>query len=133
LEQVRQYASDAGVANVVHFLGVRADMPRLMGGADMMLLPSYFEGFPVVLVESQTVGLPAIVSDKVADEVDLGLELVKFVSIDNGARPWMDAIAQLRNHNRDHNPSQRLAALRSLGFDVAENAQRLTAVYLAAR
>jgi glycosyltransferase EpsF len=44
-----------------------------MANADIMILPSLHEGFPVVLVESQAVGLSTLVSDNVSQEVDLGL------------------------------------------------------------
>ena len=48
-----------GLQEQVLLLGLRADIPELMAAADVMLLPSLHEGFPVVLVESQAAGLPA--------------------------------------------------------------------------
>src|SRR5690606_16765613 len=59
--------------NEVVILGLRSDIPQLMAGADVMLMPSLSEGFPVVLVEAQSVGIPSLVSDTVSPEVDLNV------------------------------------------------------------
>lgn len=45
--------------NVVYFLGMRNDVPQLMQAMDVFLLPSHFEGLPVVGIEAQAAGLPS--------------------------------------------------------------------------
>jgi glycosyltransferase EpsF len=130
LDQVREYAKKSGEAKNIHFLGIRDDIPRLLGDADIALLPSYFEGFPVILVESQVVGLPMVVSEQVSDEVDLGLGLVSFASIENGVEPWVDAVIKFRERRQVEDETVRLSVLRNLGFDVEESAKQLEALYL---
>jgi glycosyltransferase involved in cell wall biosynthesis len=56
-------AREAGVADRVHFLGVRSDVPDLMRGADIVALPSLHEGFGLVLAEAMASGLPVVASD----------------------------------------------------------------------
>ena len=53
-------ASSLDVAGRVKFLGHRADMPSLMKGADLLLLPSRWEGMPYVVLEAASAGLPVI-------------------------------------------------------------------------
>jgi len=77
-EEIKENIQFANLQNEIIMLGLRTDIPHIMAGADIMLLPSFYEGFPVVLVESQAVGLPAIVSDTISSEVDLGVDLVEF-------------------------------------------------------
>src|SRR5690606_5460698 len=77
----------------IFFLGVRDDVPSLMAGSDLLLMPSHFEGFPVVLVESQAVGLEAIISNNISKEVDLGVDLINFETIDN-YNNWINIIIE---------------------------------------
>lgn len=83
----------SGLEDVVRMLGLRDDVERILQCADAFLMPSHFEGLPVVLVESQAVGLPSLVSDRVTREVGLGLGIVKFLPIDDAA-VWANAVAE---------------------------------------
>jgi glycosyltransferase involved in cell wall biosynthesis len=48
------------VADAVHILGIRSDVPELMSAADGYLMSSAWEGMPVVLLEAATAGLPIV-------------------------------------------------------------------------
>ena len=50
----------AGLCNRVHFLGARDDIPGLMAGSDLLVIPSESEGLPFVLLEAMASGLPVI-------------------------------------------------------------------------
>jgi glycosyltransferase involved in cell wall biosynthesis len=50
----------AGLTEHVQFLGLRADVHRLMAGADIFVLPSHQEGLPVALMEAMSAGLPVV-------------------------------------------------------------------------
>jgi glycosyltransferase involved in cell wall biosynthesis len=54
-------ASDLDSSVVV--LGVRDDIPRLLAAADVLLLPSLYEGLPGVVLEACLVGIPALATD----------------------------------------------------------------------
>lgn len=47
----------------VRVLGQRADVPRLLGAADLFVLTSQREGLSVSLLEAMAAGLPAVVTD----------------------------------------------------------------------
>lgn len=46
----------------VEFLGFRRDIPELLAGADIFVLPSFSEGQPISLLEAMASGTPAIAS-----------------------------------------------------------------------
>lgn len=112
----------------VFLLGLRGDIPELMASADVMLMPSLHEGFPVVLVESQAVGLPALISKNITSEVDLGLGLVQFEDLEESVDLWIASliVAKMRDKPRIED---RMSVLRKRGFDVKANANKLTSLY----
>lgn len=55
-------ARAAGVADRVRFLGWRDDVPRLLAGLDVLLMPSLWEGFGLVILEAMSQRLPVIAS-----------------------------------------------------------------------
>jgi len=73
------------------FLGQRSDVPELMAMFDLLLLPSLYEGLPGVIVEAQAAGTPCFLSDNITEEVDAGLNLLKFLSLKNENK-WAEMI-----------------------------------------
>jgi glycosyltransferase involved in cell wall biosynthesis len=59
----------------VHLLGFRRDMPRLYAAMDLLVLPTYREGFPNVLLEAQAMRVPVVATrvDGCVDAVDEGV------------------------------------------------------------
>ena len=88
-----------------------------MAGSDIMLMPSFHEGFPVVLVESQAAGLPALISDTISSDVDLAVDLIDFQSLMSEASSWADKLAGI-NLKKKLGKEERLSRLRLMGFDV---------------
>ncbi|MGO8760519.1 MAG: glycosyltransferase [Desulfobaccales bacterium] len=60
--EVRQLAESLGLAEAVHFLGQRQDVPDLLNAMDILVLPSYSEGVSLALLEAMAAGLPVIAS-----------------------------------------------------------------------
>lgn len=53
-------ADSGGIASRVHFVGWRPDVPAIMAAADVLLLPSRYEGMPNVVLEAMAMGLPIV-------------------------------------------------------------------------
>ncbi len=53
----------SGLANSVHLLGVRSDIPRLLLAGDIMVLASVEEGLPNVILEGMATGLPVVATN----------------------------------------------------------------------
>ena len=54
---------ELGVADRVHFLGVRNDVPEILNASDLVVMSSHWEGFGLAAVEGMASGKPTIVSD----------------------------------------------------------------------
>lgn len=63
-DRIRRYAQENGVANRLHFLTNVdfADLPAVYQSADMMIYPSFFEGFGIPILEGFNSGIPVITS-----------------------------------------------------------------------
>lgn len=53
-------ANQLRIADRVHFLGFRQDIPALMRTADLFVFPSQYESFSLVLLEAMATGTPVI-------------------------------------------------------------------------
>lgn len=112
----------------VQLLGLRADIPELMAAADVMLMPSLHEGFPVVLVESQAAGLPAVIANTISPEVDLSIGLVDFVELGPSVKEWITKI-QAASQGVKVSAETRFETLNKYGFSASAGAERLMTVY----
>jgi len=56
-------AARLGIASRVRFLGLRHDVPALLGGVDVLALTSLYEGLPNVVIEAMATGAVAVATD----------------------------------------------------------------------
>ena len=69
VESVQCQIEELGLSNAVLVMGRREDVPELLQAMDLFLLPSIFEGLPLVCMEAQAAGLPCLVSENITEEV----------------------------------------------------------------
>lgn len=61
--ELKARADAAGLADRITFLGQRDDTERLLAAADLVVLPSLFEGLPLVAVEALAMARPIVATD----------------------------------------------------------------------
>ncbi|WP_271393620.1 glycosyltransferase [Aequorivita sinensis] len=125
---IKKEVKEKDLIDEVILTGLRSDIPQLMAGADVMLMPSLHEGFPVVLVEAQSVGIPSLISDTISLEVDLNVELVEFVSLNANIDIWVEKLIKLKQKNRLEK-ELRLNRLAQKGFDIYTSTEILSKLY----
>lgn len=82
-----------GLSEAVLFMGSCSDVSSLYQVMDAFVMPSLFEGVPVVGVEAQFSGLPCIFSDRVTREVKFSEQCV-FLSLEQSAKAWAEHILE---------------------------------------
>jgi glycosyltransferase involved in cell wall biosynthesis len=61
--KIEDLVAERGLADQVRLLGLRTDVARLLGAADVFLLTSISEGIPLTLIEAMAAGLPVVSTD----------------------------------------------------------------------
>ena len=127
--EVKKYAADLIGSKHILFLGQRTDAEKLYQGFDCFLLPSLYEGLPVVLVEAQVAGLRCVVSDVITRQVDV-TDLVEYYSLKKSAKEWANVIETNRGDFQMKNRENYSQEMFEQGFDVRSVAKELEMMYL---
>lgn len=99
--EIEQRVDQAKLADRVIFAGSRSDVPRLILGAmDVFVMPSFFEGLPVTLIEAQAGNLPMIISNRISEETDVIKPLIQRVGLDQPTSVWADAVKNVYGSSR---------------------------------
>ncbi len=124
-EQILDKICSLGLEEDVFLLGQRNDVCDIIQSFNVFLLTSIFEGFPVVLVEAQTAGVPCVVSDSITEEVRI-TDLVKKMSLKENADVWASAVVEQAQYEK----RDTCAEIIQSGFDIANESKKLENFYL---
>lgn len=125
LTEVKRKIKEYGLANAVRLLGRRDDVNKIMQAADVLVMPSFFEGLTVVGIEAQASDLPLLLSDTVTKELEL-LPSTQFISLEAGPTAWAEAIVNSKQHNRQ----SRYEELKAAGYDIENETERVEKLLL---
>ena len=123
-DAIKQKVLNSGLQNSVIFLGARKDVNKLYQAMDVFVLPSHYEGLPVVGVEAQAAGLPCILSDQMTDETVI-IKETKVLPLNAGAAVWAETILETKNLNRRNT----MEDVKKAGFDIKTEAKKMEAYY----
>ena len=100
-KKVRDLAEkEAGLEEQIRFLGQTENPEYYYQGMDVFVLPSRFEGLPLVGVEAQCMKLPCIFSDTITKEVQIQ-EQCTFISLRESPGKWAETILQSAQCERE--------------------------------
>lgn len=122
--KIREY----GLDNQMLLLGVRKDIDALMRKSAAFLLPSLYEGMPLVMIEAQASGLPCVTADTYSHEVEFGIGFVDWLNLEDGASAWADAVESAVQKGRAQKEDV-LRAVENGGFDSRVFARKMCTLY----
>ena len=128
--EVEQEVAETGLLDRTIFTGMRLDVRRLLLGAiDILLMPSFHEGLPVVLMEAQAANVPCVISDVITDELDVNKELIHRVSLSRPAAEWAETVMQMGRSGSPIDAADALDAMKASPFNVESGIRELEAIY----
>lgn len=126
LEEIKEKVNHLGLKDCVQFLGQRNDAAELYQAFDIFLLPSLYEGLPVVGVEAQASGLLCVFSTDMTKETKV-LESTIFVGLEKSSEEWSKIIlSSYKNHNRIDTRKE----ISDNNFNIKEESKKLEKYYL---
>jgi glycosyltransferase involved in cell wall biosynthesis len=129
-EQLEAQARELGIRNQVRFLGLRTDIPEVLGAMDVFVLSSDFEGNPLSVMEAMASGLP-IVSTAVGGIPDLVEDRKEGMLVRAGdVNDLASSMTLLMREEETRRGFGRAAALRAREqFDVSKMVEAYEEVY----
>lgn len=127
---IKTMVKEKGLSDSVMFLGVRKDINGVYNMLDVFILPSLFEGLPVVGIECQAAGCRAMISDKVTKEIHL-TNLVEFLPIegDSAVDIWCEKLNECIKGKRNISLETIQMSLSNGGYDIKREALNLVTIY----
>jgi glycosyltransferase involved in cell wall biosynthesis len=128
--QLETQAKSLGVARQVHFLGLRTDIPDVLGATDVFVLSSDYEGNPLSVMEAMAAGLP-IVSTAAGGVPDLFENVREGYLVQPGDSQGLSNSMGALLRNREARQSLGMAAARRArkNYDVSTMVQAYEQVY----
>lgn len=128
VDEIKNLVKELELGRNVIFTGVIENVSDYLSAFDVMMLPSLYEGLPLVVIEWQIAGLPCIVSDTVTRECAI-TSLVKFESIKKKPETWANDIRNLTLQNRNNSKEDIFNEIKTAGYDIESGAEKLRQMY----
>lgn len=120
--EIKKYELDSSVI----LTGVRNDIPDLLMAMDAFVMPSLYEGLPIVGIEAQAAGLHLFLSDTISKETDIV-----------GCTTWFslheadDELAKkIIDNDIGHDRTALNAKVVTAGYDIQKTAEKISNVYM---
>ena len=125
LVKAKKQVKNLNIENKVLFLGICNNVDDLMQAMDCFILPSHFEGLPLVAIEAQCAGLKSYLSDVITDEVKI-TDLVDFISLKEAPKFWAKQILSNKNYIRKDMTDE----IKKAGYDIKTEIKKIEKFYL---
>ena len=124
-DSIKEKVAQSGIKDDVKFLGTKDNVNDYLNAMDIFVLPSLYEGLPIVGVEAEATGLPVISSVEVIKDLPVE-ELTNYYSLKNSPKDWALKIDDiLKNANRKDVSDYIINS----GYEISNIAKKLTDFY----
>lgn len=112
-----ELAQSNKIDDAVHFMGNDNNIPQRIAAFDLLVMPSFSEGFGIAALEAQAAGLRVLASTGVPKETDVGLNLIEYLD-PNESEDWSNAIRNVQRVRPDNECIEQ--AFRKKGYDAKD-------------
>lgn len=124
-QTIKDLAKQEGLSEDIIFFGVTKRVNEMLQAMDVFLLPSRFEGLPIVGVEAQAAGLPVIFSDRITKEAILTARAISLPITEDALPRWVSAISEMAMQIRCDGCEE----LKRKGFAIEETVSTFERLY----
>lgn len=124
-ENIFQKINSLGLQDAVIDMGATENISGLYNAMDVFVLPSFYEGLPVVGIEAQATGLPCVFSTEVTRETGV-IPYTKFIDLSENKGKWADEILKIRDCYKRGNTEKYII---DAGFDIETEGRKLQDYY----
>lgn len=125
-DEITAHAKSLGVESKVRMVGVVPNVYDYEQAMDTFILPSFYEGLPLSIIEAQVSGLPCFTTKgRVSTECSV-TDLVNYIPLEAGAKAWANAIINSRSIKR----LDRFDQIKAAGYDSDSAARTLQDLYI---
>lgn len=126
LKKMKIKAKDLNIDKSIMFMGNVDNVNEMYQAMDVFLLPSLFEGLPVVGIEAQASGLKCFFSDTITKEVKI-TDNVEYLSLENNSlEHWAEEILKNKEYERIDMKKNIIDA----GYSIDEETKKLERLYI---
>ena len=126
MDAMKEKTRNLGIEDVVTFVGNVGNVNEWYQAFDVFVLPSIWEGLPVVGVEAQAADLPCVFSDTITKEICLS-EKTKFVSLKADISELVEVLERALEYTHRKNNAQMIV---DNNYDIKTEAIKLQNRYL---
>lgn len=126
MDEIQKYATDMELVDNIIFAGIQKDISAVYSGLDIFILPSIYEGNPIVGFEAQASGLKCFFSNHIVEEARV-IEKTEFlpIALENTKEWAFKILAHKKNYERCNTRNELLAS----GHDIKSCAFELKRIY----
>ena len=124
-EEIFNKINSLGLKDAVIDMGATENIAGLYNAMDVFVLPSFYEGLPVVGIEAQATGLPCVFSTEVTKETGV-IPDTKFVELSENKEKWADEILKIRDNYKRVNTEKYII---DAGCDIETEGRKLQDYY----
>lgn len=128
-KQIKNKVLSLGLLDSVLFLGVKKEVYVYMQAMDVFVLPSLYEGLPVVCIEAQAAGLPCIISNRVTEEIKI-LKNTCFLDLKIPIEIWVGKLEEYKKDNKRIESNEIIKVMTECGYNIEKEAVKVENRYL---
>lgn len=125
-QKIRKQAKELNLEEKVIFLGITDKVEDYLQIMDIFLLPSKYEGLPIVGIESQASGLKCFFSKNITEELRI-TDLCEFLDINISPKKWAEEILKYKNSYERKNM---VKEIEKAGYSIKLSVKELESIYL---
>ena len=125
MDEIQAKVKELNLDRDVIFLGQRNDANELYQAFDIFLLPSLYEGLPVVGIEAQAAGCLCILSSTMTKETKV-LKTTRFIDLETPKEEWTKKILE---DYKDYQRKDTIKEISDNGFNIKLEVHKLETKY----